>query len=145
MQTARHLKPGLLGPRSELTRCPLPRRSGVPNPCYSYRMCGPRRSSFATSSGFRSTFCTVSAVLWLSEPRRRLLQLRFVHEPVFTPEIRKKESLLSAFLDVENVKGLFAEYKAAGVEFVHPLRKEPWGASAFIVLDPDGNWICFAG
>jgi uncharacterized glyoxalase superfamily protein PhnB len=74
-----------------------------------------------------------------------LLQLRFVHEPVFTPEIRKKESLLSAFLDVENVKGLFAEYKAAGVEFVHPLRKEPWGASAFIVLDPDGNWICFAG
>ena len=73
------------------------------------------------------------------------LHLRFVHEPVFTPGIREKEGLLSAFLEVNNIKGLFAEYKAAGVTFVHPLRKEPWGASAFIVLDPDGNWICFAG
>jgi hypothetical protein len=54
------------------------------------------------------------------------LHLRFVH-------------------DVEDIKGLFAEYKAAGVDFVQPLRKEPWGGSAFIVRDPDGNCICFAG
>jgi len=73
------------------------------------------------------------------------LHLRFVHEPVITPEVREQEELLSAFLDVDNIKSLFAEYKAAGVEFVQPLKKEPWGASAFIVLDPDGNWICFAG
>jgi catechol 2,3-dioxygenase-like lactoylglutathione lyase family enzyme len=74
------------------------------------------------------------------------LHLRFVHEPVFTPGAREREDgLLSAFVGVGNVKDLFAEYKAAGVEFVQPLRQEPWGASAFIVLDPDGNWICFAG
>jgi len=73
------------------------------------------------------------------------LHLRFVHEPVFRDGIREREQLLAAFLDVDNIKSLFAEYKAAGVGFVHPLRKEPWGASAFIVLDPDGNWICFAG
>ena len=73
------------------------------------------------------------------------LHLRFVHEPVFAPGIQEKEGLLSAFLDVENIKGLFAEYKAAGVNFLQPLRKEPWGGSAFIVLDPDGNWVCFAG
>ena len=74
------------------------------------------------------------------------LHLRFVHEPVITPGVREREEgLLSAFLDVENIKGLFAEYKAAGVDFVQPLRKEPWGGSAFIVLDPDGNCICFAG
>jgi catechol 2,3-dioxygenase-like lactoylglutathione lyase family enzyme len=73
------------------------------------------------------------------------LHLRFVHEPVITPGVREREEgLLSAFLDVENIKGLFAEYKAAGVGFVQPLRKEPWGGSAFIVLDPDGNCICFA-
>jgi uncharacterized glyoxalase superfamily protein PhnB len=59
--------------------------------------------------------------------------------------VREEEQLLSAFLDVENIKGLFAEFKAAGVGFVQPLRKEPWGGSAFIVPDPDGNWICFAG
>ena len=74
------------------------------------------------------------------------LHLRFVHEPVFAPGVREREEgLLSAFLDVDNIKGLFAEYKAVGVDFVHPLRKEPWGGPAFIVLDPDGNWICFAG
>jgi catechol 2,3-dioxygenase-like lactoylglutathione lyase family enzyme len=74
------------------------------------------------------------------------LHLRFVHAPVITPQVREREEgLLSAFLEVDNIQGLFAEYKAAGVEFAHPLRKEPWGASAFIVLDPDGNGICFAG
>jgi len=74
------------------------------------------------------------------------LHLRFVHEPVITPEIREREDgLLSAFLEVDNIQGLFAEYKAAGVAFAHALRKEPWGMSAFIVLDPDGNGICFAG
>jgi len=73
------------------------------------------------------------------------LHLRFVHEPVITPGVREREEgLLSAFLDVENIKGLFAEYKAAGVDFFQPLRKEPWGGSAFVVLDPDGNCICFA-
>jgi catechol 2,3-dioxygenase-like lactoylglutathione lyase family enzyme len=72
------------------------------------------------------------------------LHLRFVHEPVFKDDVREKEQLLSAFLDVDNIKGLFAEFKAAGVAFAHPLRKEPWGSSAFVVLDPDGNRICFA-
>lgn len=74
------------------------------------------------------------------------LHLRFVHERVMAPGVREREEgLLSAFLEVDNIKGLFAEYKAAGVDFVQPLRKEPWGASAFTVLDPDGNWIYFAG
>jgi catechol 2,3-dioxygenase-like lactoylglutathione lyase family enzyme len=74
------------------------------------------------------------------------LHLRFVHEPVITPGVREREDgLLSAFLDVDNIKGLFAEYKAAGVDFAHPLREEPWGGSAFTVLDPDGNCLCFAG
>jgi catechol 2,3-dioxygenase-like lactoylglutathione lyase family enzyme len=73
------------------------------------------------------------------------LHLRFVHEQVFDEGVREHEQLLSAFLDVEDIKGLFAEFKAVGVSFAHPLRKEPWGASSFIVRDPDGNYICFAG
>jgi catechol 2,3-dioxygenase-like lactoylglutathione lyase family enzyme len=73
------------------------------------------------------------------------LHLRFVHEPVFKDGVREAEQLLSAFLNVDNIKGLFLEFKLAGVRFAHPLRKEPWGASAFIVRDPDDNWICFSG
>jgi catechol 2,3-dioxygenase-like lactoylglutathione lyase family enzyme len=72
------------------------------------------------------------------------IHLRFVHEPAFAAGLRDREGLLSAFLAVDNVKGLFAEYKAADVGFVQPLKKEPWGGPAFIVRDPDGNWICFA-
>ena len=72
------------------------------------------------------------------------LHLRFVHEPVIAPEIREKESLLSAFIAVENVKALFEEYKTNDVPFVWTLRKEPWGGPTFTVRDPDGNWIEFS-
>jgi catechol 2,3-dioxygenase-like lactoylglutathione lyase family enzyme len=73
------------------------------------------------------------------------LHLRFVHEPVFAADARQREQgLMSAFLEVEDVKALFAEYKRLGVKFAQPLRKEAWGGSTFIVLDPDGNCICFA-
>lgn len=73
------------------------------------------------------------------------IHLRFVHEPAFAPGLVEREGLLSAFLTVANVKGLFAEYKAANADFVQPLKKEPWGGTAFIVRDPDGNRILFAG
>ena len=73
------------------------------------------------------------------------IHLRFVHEPAFDAGVREREGgLLSAVLTVENIKGLFAEYKAADVKFAQPLRKEPWGASGFTVLDPDGNQIYFS-
>jgi uncharacterized glyoxalase superfamily protein PhnB len=56
--------------------------------------------------------------------------------------------LLSADLGVdteEHIKQLFLEFQAAGVTFFRGLRKEPWGARTFIVMDPDGNLILFAG
>ena len=73
------------------------------------------------------------------------IHLRFVHQPAFIAGLREQEQLLSAFLAVANVKGLFTEYEARKVPFVHRLKKEPWGESSFIVRDPDGNWLCFAG
>jgi hypothetical protein len=42
-------------------------------------------------------------------------------------------------------KPLYLEYQAAGVAFHQTLRTEPWGARTFIVRDPDGNLILFAG
>jgi catechol 2,3-dioxygenase-like lactoylglutathione lyase family enzyme len=73
--------------------------------------------------------------------------LRFVHEPVFT-EVRERESLLSAAVTVataEEIKQLFLDYQGAGVDFQQALKKEPWGARTFVVRDPDGNLILFAG
>ncbi|KSV63622.1 VOC family protein [Sinorhizobium sp. Sb3] len=76
------------------------------------------------------------------------LALRLVCEPVFVDDIRQREDLLSAAITLETVndiKQLFLTYQAAGVHFHQPLRTEPWGARTFIVLDPDGNLILFAG
>jgi catechol 2,3-dioxygenase-like lactoylglutathione lyase family enzyme len=72
------------------------------------------------------------------------LHLRFVHKPVITQALRENESLLAAFIRVENIKALFEEYKAHGAPLVGTLRREPWGGPAFTVRDIDGNWLCFS-
>lgn len=76
------------------------------------------------------------------------LALRLVCEPVFAGDIREREHLLSASLTVataDEIKQLFLTCQGAGVPFVQTLKKEPWGARTFVVLDPDGNRILFAG
>jgi uncharacterized glyoxalase superfamily protein PhnB len=63
-------------------------------------------------------------------------------------DIRQREHLLSASIPVDTaaeIKQLFLELQSAGVSFYQELKKEPWGARNFIVLDPDGNLILFAG
>lgn len=76
------------------------------------------------------------------------LNLRLVCEPVFVEGIREREHLLSASITVESaaeVKQLFLTYQVADVRFFQTLKKEPWGARTFVVTDPDGNLILFAG
>ena len=76
------------------------------------------------------------------------LNLRLVCEPVFAGDIRERERLLSATITVataNEIKQLFLSYQAAGVRFHQALKKEPWGARTFVVSDPDGNLILFAG
>jgi catechol 2,3-dioxygenase-like lactoylglutathione lyase family enzyme len=73
------------------------------------------------------------------------LNLRCVSNPVIDPRLRDKEDLLSASITLDDARPLFLEYQAAGVSFHQALRTEPWGARTFIVRDPDGNLILFAG
>src|SRR5882757_1053102 len=76
------------------------------------------------------------------------LNLRLVFEPVFVADVRKREHLLSASITVataNEIKQLFLSYQAAGVSFHQALERESWGASTFIVSDPDENLILFAG
>ena len=75
------------------------------------------------------------------------LNLRMIDEPVFVGDIREREQLLSASFTLataDDIEELFLSYQAAGVRFGQTLKKEPWGASTFIVIDPDGNLILFA-
>jgi catechol 2,3-dioxygenase-like lactoylglutathione lyase family enzyme len=76
------------------------------------------------------------------------LTLRHVDRPVFDAEFRDREELLSAECGVdsaEEIKSLFLEFQAAGVTIFQTLKLMPWGARNFIVKDPDGNLVLFAG
>ena len=69
-------------------------------------------------------------------------------DPDTSQDIRQRESLLSASITLagaDEIRQLFLTYQAAEVPIVQPLRDEPWGAKTFIVKDPDGNLILFAG
>ena len=76
------------------------------------------------------------------------LNLRCVDRPTVDGERRDRESLLSAAVTVATaaeIKQLFLEFQAAGVAFHQTLKHEPWGARDFIIKDPDGNLLLFAG
>jgi catechol 2,3-dioxygenase-like lactoylglutathione lyase family enzyme len=76
------------------------------------------------------------------------LNLRYIKKPVIEPAIRNREELLSASMTVataDEIKLLFLEFQSAGVTFSQRLRKQPWGTRNFVVKDPDGNLLLFAG
>lgn len=73
------------------------------------------------------------------------LNLRQLDDPVIDPARRDSERLLAATITLDDALPLFHEYQDAGVAFVQSLRTEPWGARTFIVRDPDGNLLLFAG
>jgi uncharacterized glyoxalase superfamily protein PhnB len=78
----------------------------------------------------------------------RCIDLRRVERPLIESTVRDREELLSASLTVASagdIKLLFLEFQSAGVAFHQKLKKQPWGARNFVVKDPDGNLLLFAG
>jgi uncharacterized glyoxalase superfamily protein PhnB len=76
------------------------------------------------------------------------LNIGCVEESVIESLARDREELLSASMTVataEEIKLLFLEFQSAGVTFHQRLKKQPWGAKNFVVKDPDGNLLLFAG
>jgi catechol 2,3-dioxygenase-like lactoylglutathione lyase family enzyme len=76
------------------------------------------------------------------------LNLRCVERSVIESTVRDREELLSVSMTVataDEIKLLFLEFRSAGVAFHQKLKKQPWGARNFVVRDPDGNLLMFAG
>jgi catechol 2,3-dioxygenase-like lactoylglutathione lyase family enzyme len=76
------------------------------------------------------------------------LNLRFVDGRVIDLRVCDREGLLSASMTVatpDEIKLLFLEFQSAGVAFHQKLKRQPWGANTFVVKDPDGNLLLFAG
>jgi catechol 2,3-dioxygenase-like lactoylglutathione lyase family enzyme len=107
------------------------------------------RDFYVSKLGFSVEFAYGDPPFYgLVKPDRARLCLRLVCEPVFVGDIREREQLLSADFVVDTaaeIKALFREFQASGVDFFQKLKTEPWGARNFIVRDPDGNLVLFAG
>ena len=104
---------------------------------------------FANKLGFAIAF-TYGTPPYYAQVKRdgALVNLRCVSRPVTDAGLRDREQLLSASFTVattEEIEWLFLEFQAAGVAFFQSLKSEPWGARTFIVKDPDGNLLLFAG
>jgi catechol 2,3-dioxygenase-like lactoylglutathione lyase family enzyme len=104
---------------------------------------------FTQKLGFSIVFVYGEPPFYAQVKRDRgLLNLKHMDAPVIDPGLRDRESLLSADMGLDThaeIKALFLGFQAAGVAFFQPIRKEPWGAHTFIVRDPDGNLLLFAG
>ena len=99
---------------------------------------------YTTKLGFRVAFTYGEPPFYAQVTRDAAkLNLRQLDESPFRLELRG--DLLSASIPMEDAQPLFLEFQAAGVAFHQPLKTEPWGAQTFVVADPDGNLILFAG
>ena len=58
---------------------------------------------------------------------------------------RRQADALSATITVTTAEPLFEAFSRTGAPFHQGLRTEEWGAQTFIVADPDGNLVSFAG
>jgi len=76
------------------------------------------------------------------------LNFRCVERPAIESSVRDREELLAVSLTVataDEIKLLFLEFQSAGVTFRQKLKTQPWGAKNFVIKDPDGNLLLFAG
>jgi catechol 2,3-dioxygenase-like lactoylglutathione lyase family enzyme len=76
------------------------------------------------------------------------LNLRCIACPLIESTALDHDELLSVSMTVataDEIKLLFLEFQSAGVTFHRTLKKQPWNARNFVVKDPDGNLLLFAG
>lgn len=104
---------------------------------------------FTNKLGFATDFVYGEPLFYgqVSRDEARLA-LRSVDEPFFPEDIRERESLLSASITLasaDEIEQIFHDFQQSGVSFAQMLKVEPWQAKTFIVRDPDGNLILFAG
>ena len=76
------------------------------------------------------------------------IALRHVDRPALdkiAEAMKADVDMLAASISVDDVPALYSEFQLAGIAFHQELRTEEWGARTFIVRDPDGNLLLFAG
>lgn len=64
-------------------------------------------------------------------------------EPPTANANKYEDELLDAYLFVEDVDLLYAEYATRGVEFMREVANMPWNCREFVVKDCDGRLLAF--
>ncbi len=72
----------------------------------------------------------------------RAIHFRCAEPPTANPD-KYADELLDAYLNVEDVDALYAEYAAKSVEFTRELANTPWQSREFVVKDCDGRLLAF--
>jgi len=70
------------------------------------------------------------------------IHFRCAAPPTPNPD-KYDDELLDAYINVEDVDALHAEYAAKGVEFTRELANTPWNSRGFVVKDCDGRLLAF--
>jgi len=73
---------------------------------------------------------------------RQRIHFRCAEPPAPNPD-KYDDELLDAYLIVDNVDALYAEYAGRGVEVTRTLGDTPWGSREFVVKDCDGRLLAF--
>jgi len=73
---------------------------------------------------------------------QRAIHFRFAEPPTANPN-KYSDELLDAYVLIEDVDSLYAEYAARGVEFTRGLGNTPWHSREFVVKDCDGRLLAF--
>jgi uncharacterized glyoxalase superfamily protein PhnB len=71
------------------------------------------------------------------------IHFRCADPPRANPD-KYEDELLDAYLMVEDVDALHAEYALRGAEFTRELGNTPWDSREFVVKDGDGRLLVFA-
>lgn len=105
----------------------------------------PRCAAFFTDKlGFTTGFLHGEPVVYGAVSRDGVvIHMRHVDDPPFAAAAAKEEQLICASFSVTDVKALYEEFAARGVQFAHPLTTQLWGGTEFHVADPDGNVVSF--
>jgi uncharacterized glyoxalase superfamily protein PhnB len=72
--------------------------------------------------------------------------LHLKHTDELPPDrpFRKQHEHLDAYIGVNGVRDLFAEFQTTGANITKQLEERPWSAIDFEVQDPDGYILCFS-
>lgn len=69
-------------------------------------------------------------------------QVDHAHEIMFgKPSGEVGQGEIEVYFESDDVNGMVERFEEAGIEFVHPMREQPWGQRVVRVYDPDGHIV----